>query len=191
MTDSKRPSKEDPLVFLSRQLRRQPGSSHHQHRSVAVHQDWGNTVCHAEASDEIAVDFLLESAHDGILVTGEAEVPIVAECVRCLQPLSWTEKLSVQQFFAYPEVESHPDDQQDEDVARIEGDLLDLRGAFRDAVVLALPLSPVCREDCPGLCSECGFAMAQDAQHRHERIDPRWSALAQHSPGGHQVKESD
>ena len=52
---------------------------------------------------------------------------------------------------------------------------------FRDAVVLALPMSPLCREDCPGLCAECGAPLADAGPgHRHdEATDPRWAALKQ------------
>jgi len=52
---------------------------------------------------------------------------------------------------------------------------------LRDAVVLALPMSPLCREDCPGLCAECGAPLADAGPgHRHdEATDPRWGALKQ------------
>jgi len=49
---------------------------------------------------------------------------------------------------------------------------------LRDAVVPALPFQPVCRDDCPGLCSECGARLADDPDHHHDVIDPRWSALS-------------
>jgi len=46
-------------------------------------------------------------------------------------------------------------------------------------VVLALPFQPLCREDCPGLCVECGARLADDPEHRHDApVDPRWAALS-------------
>jgi uncharacterized protein len=46
--------------------------------------------------------------------------------------------------------------------------------------VLALPFQPLCREDCPGLCVECGARLADDPEHSHEEpIDPRWAGLTQ------------
>jgi uncharacterized protein len=47
-------------------------------------------------------------------------------------------------------------------------------------VVLALPLSPLCSEDCAGLCVECGARLAEAGpDHGHgDRVDPRWGALA-------------
>jgi uncharacterized protein len=66
---------------------------------------------------------------------------------------------------------------EDDDVRFLEDDLIDLEPALRDAVVLALPFRPVCREDCPGLCQQCGAALADDPSHHHEDADPRWAAL--------------
>jgi len=46
-------------------------------------------------------------------------------------------------------------------------------------VVLSLPFQPVCQEDCPGLCPECGVRLLDNPGHEHEEpIDPRWAALA-------------
>jgi uncharacterized protein len=45
-------------------------------------------------------------------------------------------------------------------------------------VVLALPFSPTCRDDCPGLCIDCGARLADDPEHHHgEAADARWAAL--------------
>jgi uncharacterized protein len=76
------------------------------------------------------------------------------------------------------------DEQEEQDAGELyhlDGDLLDLEPAFRDAVVLALPMSPLCREDCPGLCAECGAPLADAGPgHRHDAAaDPRWAALKQ------------
>ena len=76
--------------------------------------------------------------------------------------------------------ESDTADDEDDDVSRLEGDLLDLEPLLRDAVVLALPFQPLCRDDCPGLCTECGARLADDPDHQHdEPVDPRWAALGQ------------
>jgi uncharacterized protein len=69
----------------------------------------------------------------------------------------------------------------EEEFYHLDGDLLDLEPALRDAVVLALPMSPLCREDCPGLCVECGVPLADAGPgHGHENApDPRWAGLKQ------------
>ena len=66
----------------------------------------------------------------------------------------------------------------DDEVSRLEDDLLDLEPLLRDAVVLALPFQPLCQDDCPGLCVECGARLADDPDHGHDAaIDPRWAGL--------------
>jgi uncharacterized protein len=60
----------------------------------------------------------------------------------------------------------------------VDGDLIDLEQAVRDAVVLALPQAPLCRDDCPGLCSQCGTRLADDPGHTHSTTDSRWADLA-------------
>ena len=72
----------------------------------------------------------------------------------------------------------HEPGPEDEELPVLDGDFLDLDPVVRDAVVLALPLAPLCRADCPGLCVECGARLADDPTHAHDRIDPRWASLA-------------
>ena len=69
------------------------------------------------------------------------------------------------------------DAEDDEDRLFLEDGLFDLEPELRDAVVLALPMQPVCQEDCPGLCAECGARLADDPDHHHDAVDIRWAAL--------------
>jgi uncharacterized protein len=62
----------------------------------------------------------------------------------------------------------------------LEADELDLRAWARDALALALPAQIVCREDCAGLCGQCGANLNEDPEHRHEAApDPRWAKLGE------------
>jgi uncharacterized protein len=76
---------------------------------------------------------------------------------------------------------SDQNEERDDEERYLDGDLLDLEPTFRDAVVLALPMSPLCRDDCPGLCVECGMPLAEAGPgHRHDAAsDPRWAGLEQ------------
>ena len=124
---------------------------------------------------DIDLDLRLESVMEGVLVSGVATVPLAGECGRCLEAVSDELTVDLQELFAYPESESTGDD---EDLARMEGDLLDLEPVLRDAVVLALPLTPLCRPDCGGLCTECGERLDDlPEDHGHGAPDPRWAAL--------------
>jgi len=122
---------------------------------------------------------LLESVLDGILVTGTAEVPFTAECVRCLDPVHGRSAIRFRQMFTYPGADPYGEVGDGADVAPMTGDDLDVTAAFRDAVLLALSFTPKCSPDCPGLCPQCGFRLSDDLAHGHEHTDPRWSALAQ------------
>lgn len=125
---------------------------------------------------DIDLDLRLESVMEGVLVSGVATVPLAGECGRCLESVDDTLTVDLQELFAYPESDTGSDD--DEDLARMEGDLLDLEPVLRDAVVLALPLTPLCREDCGGLCVECGERLDDlPEDHAHGAPDPRWAAL--------------
>jgi uncharacterized protein len=167
---------ESGLVIDSRSLPRQPGASLRV-RAVFDPAGLANDVT-AVPSGDVAVDVLLESVLDGILVTGTADVPYTAECVRCLDPAHGHLDIRFQQLFTYPGAQSDGEEGDGADVAPMAGDDLDVTEAFRDAALLALPFTPKCRPDCPGLCPACGFRLADDLTHGHEHTDPRWSGLA-------------
>jgi uncharacterized protein len=125
----------------------------------------------------VQLDLRLEAVMDGVLVTGTATADLEGECARCLDPIEDQVTVDLQELFLYDDADEAESDEED-DVSRLEGDLLDLEPLLRDAVVLALPFQPVCREDCPGLCAECGAHLAEDPGHHHEApVDPRWAAL--------------
>ncbi|SLJ82547.1 putative metal-binding protein, possibly nucleic-acid binding protein [Mycobacteroides abscessus subsp. abscessus] len=66
----------------------------------------------------------------------------------------------------------------------MQDDLIDLEPLIVDAIGLELPLQPLCSEDCPGLCPQCGVRMAiAGSEHRHEILDPRWAGLAKFATG--------
>ncbi|MCW2897987.1 MAG: hypothetical protein JWO67_252 [Streptosporangiaceae bacterium] len=129
---------------------------------------------------DLELDLRLEAVMEGVLVTGTTRVPLVGECSRCLEPLTSTFEVEFQELFIYPDIRSVREEHAagEEQEPRLEGDLIDLEPVLRDAVVLELPLSPLCRDDCPGLCSECGVRLADaEPDHHHEDVDPRWAAL--------------
>jgi uncharacterized protein len=140
-----------------------------------------------EGSD-VELDLRLESVVEGVLVTGTALVQLAGECSRCLDPISDELEVDVQELFAYEETDAFgrtrqapaagdADGEDDDEQRYLVGDSLALEPLLRDAVVLDLPLAPVCRDDCPGLCSQCGARLADDPEHHHDVIDPRWAAL--------------
>jgi uncharacterized protein len=115
---------------------------------------------------------------EGVLVTGTAKAVLEGECARCLEPIRDEIEVRFQELFVYDDQGVDPDEELE--VSMLQDDLVDLEPLLRDAVVLALPFQPLCEDDCPGLCAECGARLADDPDHAHDApVDPRWGALVQ------------
>jgi uncharacterized protein len=165
-----------PLVIDTRELSRRPGSQRTVSRSEPAPADLGIEVLGVPEGSPVDLELRLEAVMEGVLLTGTATVQLTGECARCLGPIEDTTTVDLQELYVYDGTETDPDE--DEETRRLVDDLLDLEPLIRDAVVLALPFSPLCSPDCPGLCAECGVRLADDPGHAHdEPIDPRWAAL--------------
>jgi uncharacterized protein len=167
-------------VLDTRELGRRPGSQRRVSRSEPAPADLGIDVLGVPQGSPIALDLRLEAVMEGVLVSGTARVHVEGECSRCLDPVQDDLEVELQELFAYDDEDDLPAADEDEEVSRLEGDLLDLEPLVRDAVVLSLPFGPLCRDDCPGLCPDCGARLADDPGHDHgEKIDPRWAGLTE------------
>ncbi len=166
------------FVFDMRALGRHPGEFKDEKRTARAPDGIGAGLVLVPTGADVALDLRFEAVSEGVLVTGSAVAPLAGECARCLDPLTTTMEVSFQELYRY-----RPDPGEDKDDSEerfLEGDLLNLEPAFRDAVVLALPLSPLCKDDCPGLCVDCGAKLAEvGPDHGHgDKVDPRWELLA-------------
>ena len=162
----------------TRELGRRPGSLRKVSRTVPAPADLGVDVIRVPQGSDLELELRLEAVMEGVLVSGIARGLAAGECVRCLDQIEQPLEIDLQELYVYPGAETRGASDDDEDeLHRLEGDLLDLEPVLRDAVVLELPLQPVCRDDCPGLCAECGQKLADDPDHTHESADPRWAAL--------------
>jgi uncharacterized metal-binding protein YceD (DUF177 family) len=174
----RRPSA-NPWRLDLRELGRRAGSMQEIDRTAPAPPDWRVELIGVPAAADVRLRLRLESVMEGVLVTGDLDVPVEGSCARCLEPLEDTLHLSVQELYAYAGSTTEATSEEDE-VRRIEGDYLDLEPLARDTVVLNLPLAPVCTEDCRGLCVDCGQRLDDlPADHTHEVVDPRWAGLAQ------------
>ena len=166
-----------PLVADVRELGRRPGSARPLVATVPAPDDVGTPVLHVPAGSPLELDLVAESVVEGVLVSGTVSGRLQGECARCLDPLDLATTGHVQVLYTYDPAE--PGQEGDGDVAALEGDLADLEPALRDALVLDLPLAPLCDEDCEGLCDGCGERRETlPADHAHDVPDPRWAALA-------------
>jgi uncharacterized protein len=174
-----------------RSLSRQAGSSRTETRVVPAPTDLYLELVSVPEGSDVELQLKFEAVTEGVLVSGTATAAVTGECARCLGPVASTVTVSLLELYQYPEERQHGTKQQEswhdeaeesadaDEVRYLEGGLLDLEPAFRDTVVLALPMSPLCRDDCPGLCVTCGVPLAEAGpEHGHEdRSDPRWAGL--------------
>jgi uncharacterized metal-binding protein YceD (DUF177 family) len=174
----RRPSA-NPWRIDLRELGRRAGALQELERTVPAPADWRVELIGVPAGGEVQLRLRLESVMEGVLVTGEFDVPVEGSCARCLEPIEDRLTLPVQELYAYEGSTTEATSEEDE-VRRIDGDHLDLEPLARDTVVLNLPLSPVCTEDCAGLCVDCGQRLDDlPDDHAHEITDPRWAGLAE------------
>ncbi len=179
-----------PFVVNVARLGRRPGSMIALHEQRRSPHRIGLDLVAIPSDTAVELDLRVESVSEGVLVTGAVSGPTAGECARCLQPLTGDIEVELTELFAYPDSTTDATTDDDE-IGRVVDDAVDLEQAIVDAVGLALPLSPLCDPDCPGLCPDCGIVLA-DAEpgHHHDKIDPRWAKLAEMAgPPGTQVTD--
>ena len=164
-------------ISISR-LGRRPGEMVSVRATVPSPSRIGLDLVAIERGADLDLDLRLESVSEGVLVTGTVSAPTVGECVRCLTPITGHVEIGLTELFAYPDSTTEATTEEDE-VGRIVNDTVELEQSVVDAVGVELPLSPLCRPDCPGLCPRCGIPLATAGPgHQHDQIDPRWAKLA-------------
>ena len=141
--------------------------------TVPAPAELGIAMIEVPKDSDMELDLQFQCVSEGVLASGTATVQLRGQCSRCLDDIEAEDSFDVQELFFYPgnEVE--------EDESLVIDETIDLEEALRDAVVLELPFTPLCRDDCLGLCLGCGVNLNRDPDHSHgETIDPRWSKLA-------------
>lgn len=131
----------------------------------------------------------LTMAGDDVFLRGTVSGEMRSTCVRCLEEAKLPVSIPLLTTFveASDEDEEEEDANDDVDVATFDGDEIDLAPEIRDQLVLALPLHPLCREDCRGLCPVCGVNRNQKACKCEEKVRESASPLA----GLRNIKLSD
>jgi uncharacterized protein len=131
----------------------------------------------------------LARTNRGLIVDADFSTSLALECVRCLRDIEVPIEVEIQEE-ALPTIDFHTGqpvglaEGDDEDILRLtDHHELDLERTVRDAIILAEPIAPLDREDCPGLCVVCGLPLDEgDHDHEDEDIDPRLEALRAYRP---------
>jgi uncharacterized protein len=153
-------------------LRRTIGSQRREHREGRIGElSVAGSVVPDDA--DVVVDVVLGSISGGVEVAGTVSAPWRSECRRCLRDVDGRITATVRELYR-PGGDGVPD----EDTYELGTDYLDLQPLVRDALLLELPLAPLCQPDCAGLCPVCGADRnVTECDCRTDTIDPRWAAL--------------
>ena len=158
-----------PLLLGVADLLRRPGN-HREEHVEAVLDGLQVTGSHVVAGAAIELDLRLESVNEGIVVKGVMHIPWEGECRRCLR--------TVRNVLDVPVFEVFEDEPVEGETSKLDIDRIDLEPLVRETVLLELPMVPLCRDDCAGLCPECGADRNErDCGHALEVRDERWAAL--------------
>jgi uncharacterized protein len=169
-----------PFVFDVRELGRRPGSMRQYDRDVPGDALLGGKATldglYRTEGVDLLLDLRLESVVEGVLATGRISGSLAGECARCLEAVEVEVDADFQELFYYG-LEDLTAEEAEEALVVVE-ELISVESPGHDAVMLELPLQPLCRDNCPGLCAECGARLADDPEHHHQSVDPRWAALS-------------
>lgn len=121
-----------------------------------------------------ACNFVLESYAGGIMVTGTVRAPWQGVCRRCTAPVAGVLDLSMKERFCDPPARGEPEDEESYPIVE---DAVDLGPMVHEAILTELPLAPLCRDDCLGLCAHCGVDRNEEQCDCVAPRDPRWASL--------------
>lgn len=178
----------DSFQLNTYELPRRAGEMKEYQLDIPVKENFGVPLISVPAGDFIEVDARLESVTEGVLLSADVYAVAKGECIRCLDPVEIVIERKIQELYNYEPTnergkkKKHDEDEIDldlEDELMMDGNIMDLETPIRDAVVLSLPINPLCDEDCLGLCPDCGGKWADlPEDHAHDVVDARWASLS-------------
>ena len=158
-----------PFVLHVADILRRPGSSRHEVVEAPLER-LSVIDTHMPEGSTVVVDVRLESVNEGVVATGTVKAPWEGLCRRCLEPVTGTLQAEVLEVFEAEPTEG--------ETQLLDGDRIDLEPVAREAVLLGLPMAPLCAEDCRGLCPTCGADLRDgDCDCAPPAADPRWAGL--------------
>ena len=175
-----KPKSQSPFLVNLHELPRRAGEMRAYGLDFKLEETIGTPMLAIKAGESMLIEFKAESVSDGVLISGQVKSKAKGECGRCLDEIERDVSEEFRELFLY---ESRKGEDEEDELFALDGDIADIETAIRDAVVLTMPINPLCKPDCKGLCSECGERWEKLApDHTHEKIDPRWSGLAGWQP---------
>ena len=177
----------NPFILNTHDLPRRAGEMKEYQLDIPAHVRIGVPLIAVPEGDLVELDLRLESVTEGVLASADIYAIAHGECIRCLDPVEVVIDRKIQELYRYEPTneKGRKKRRDDEDVdldgeeeLQMEGDLMDLEIPIIDAIILTLPVNPLCSDECLGLCPDCGEKWENLPEgHAHEVIDARWSGL--------------
>ena len=172
-----------PFVISIAALPRQEGAARTFESTFDAPAGMGIELLRVPEGDPIAVSLNMQSVSEGVLLQGAVRAWARGECARCVRDIEQQLEEAIAELVYYPQsvaalAAEDDEEAQEGELPLIHDEHIDLEPLIRDAIVLGLPLQPLCQPDCRGLCPECGERWDDlPEDHQHEYFDPRFSAL--------------
>lgn len=190
-------TEDSPWAVSVAQVASRPGQSKEIDATFPAPSGIGDEIVGVDEGADVSVVGSFDSIVDGLILNARISAPVHAECTRCLKPIQRDWTVNVTSFFPYEdksaagkggkagkngkeeEVDIIAGEDEAEDMYPLldGGAWADLEALLRDTLVEELPLQPLCKPDCKGLCSQCGIDLNENPDHQHDMTDIRFAAL--------------
>jgi uncharacterized protein len=186
---SKKPTNEGAFLLNTHELPRRAGEMKEYALDIDAPFRVGVSLIAVPEGDLIEIDARCESVTEGILVTADIYAVAHGECIRCLDPVEMVIDRKIQELYRYEPTDDKGkksrkkdediDDLDEDEVLYVEGEQVNLEVPILDAIILSLPVNPLCDEECLGLCPDCGEKWQKlPEDHAHDVVDARWAGLS-------------
>ncbi len=130
-----------------------------------THRDFPFDLAETELSDDIQTSQLLglvrmSRTAEGLLLQGDFSTHIPSICVRCLEEIEQPLHTQFTELYAFPkDLKSEQSSEDEPELVLSYDGYIDLLPLLREYLLLEIPIKPLCRSDCKGLCPHCGVNM--------------------------------
>lgn len=190
-------TEDSPWAVSVAQVASRPGQSKEIDATFPAPSGIGDEIVGVDEGADVSVVGSFDSIVDGLILNARISAPVHAECTRCLKPIQRDWTVNVTSFFPYEDKSAagkggkagKNGKEEEVDIIAGEGEAedtyplldggawADLEALLRDTLVEELPLQPLCKSDCKGLCSQCGIDLNENPDHQHDMTDIRFAAL--------------
>ena len=159
-------------------------------RECVLDPSWFSLPPEAETDDgsfditaPILVTFFIERSGKDFRATVTVGTKARLNCSRCLNDFSFDVEARTRFTFCRTHEEGSAEkeielDLEDMESGLLTGDEIDLADLVYEQIVLSIPIKPLCKEKCKGICPMCGVDRnVEDCRCKADTTDPRWDAL--------------